>query len=267
MYELKKRPQGWLRITTSMSDFIDRGATYLASLEKAKDKGFLGPKEEVGEITWKRLNELAANGVDVEKAFDYAGSVMARSEFLYSPAHVQMWQREHPVWGQFKHYIFREADFVASTRKIAKEVMAQPDPEAYMQEQVAKGNYEYVDAVAKYRRLLISLTGAAAMAAGIGGQVFGRFWPFHMSRLISAPVMFTANTLDLMNKTVHGKATEDEWEAWVWDFFGSFVPYGGFAARQMDPYQKVTITKKRKHHDKDFETFPADKFKFDTLPQ
>src|SRR5208337_3226850 len=130
LFELKRRPQGWLRLTTSMSDFIDRSASYLAALEKAKDMGFLRPKEEVGDITWKRLNELSANGVDVEKALDYAGSVMARSEFLYTPGHVQMWQREHPILGMFKHYIFREAEFVSTVRKIAKEVKNHPDPEA-----------------------------------------------------------------------------------------------------------------------------------------
>jgi hypothetical protein len=220
----------------------------------------------VGEITWKRLNELAANGVDVEKALDYAGSVMSRSEFLYSPGHVQMWQHEHPIMGMFKHYIFREAEFVSTIRKVAKEVKDHPDPEKYIEEQVSKGHYEYIDAVAKYRRLLISLTGAAAVAAGIGGPLFSRFWPFHLSRLISTPVMFTANTIDLMSRTLSGKAKEDDWKAWAWDFFGSFAPYGGFVARQMDPYQRVTITKPRKKH-RDFEPMPGERFKFEPLPQ
>ena len=262
LFELKRRPQGWLRLTTSMSDFIDRSASYLAALEKAKDLGFLGPKEEVGDITWKRLNELTANGVDVEKALDYAGSVMARSEFLYTPGHVQMWQREHPILGMFKHYIFREAEFVSTVRKIAKEVKNHPDPEAYIQEQVAKGNYEYIDAVAKYRRLLISLSGAAAVAAGIGGPLFSRFWPFHLSRLLSTPVMFAAETMDLMRKTMSGEATEKEWKRWAMDFFGSFTPYAGFATRMATQPEK----KQKKHH-QDFETFPAEKFKFDSLPQ
>jgi len=267
-YELKKRPQGWLRLTTSMSDFIDRSVSYLAALEKAKDMGFLGPKEAVGEITWKRLNELAANGVDTEKAFDYASSVMARSEFLYTPGHVQMWQREHPVLGMFKHFLFREAEFVSTIRKVAKEVKDHPDPEAYIQEQVSKGNYEYIDAVAKYRRILVSLAGAAAVAAGIGGPLFSRFWPFHMGRLLSPPIMFAADTIDLIRKTLNGTAKEDEWKSWAFDFFGSFTPGAGFAARQVDPYQKVTITKPRKHHrDVDFETPPAEKFQFEPLPQ
>lgn len=266
MYELKKRPQGWLRLTTSMSDFIDRSVSYLAALEKSKDLGFLGPKEAVGEITWKRLNELAADGVDVEKAFDYAGSVMARSEFSYTPGHVQMWQREHPVLGMFKHFIFREAEFVSNIRKIAKEVKDHPDPEAFIQEQVSKGNYEYIDAVAKYRRILVSLTGAAAVAAGIGGPLFGRFWPFHLGRLLSPPVMFAADTVDLIRRTLNGSAKEDEWKAWAWDFFGSFTPGAGFAVRQADPYQRVTITKPRKKH-RDFETVPVEKFQFDQMPQ
>lgn len=265
-FELKKRPQGWLRLTTSASDYIDRSASYLAALEKAKDLGFLGPKEAVGDITWKRLNELSANGVDVEKALDYASSVVARSEFLYSPGNVQMWQREHPILGQFKHFLPREIEFVSTIRKIAKEVKAQADPEKYIEEQVSKGHYEYIDAVAKYRRLLMSLTGAAAVAFGIGGPLFSRFWPFHLSRLLSAPVMFAENTVELMTKTLHGAAKEDDWKAWAFDFFGSFVPGAGYAVRALDPYQKVTITKQRKKH-RDFDTFPAEKFKFEPLPQ
>lgn len=271
-FELKKRPRNWLRLTTSMSDAIDRSSSYLAALEKAKDMGFLGPKEEVGEITWKRLNELSANGVDISKAFDYANSVMARSEFLYTPGYVQMWQREHPVLGMFKHYIFREAEFFSTLRKIAKEVKDQPDPEAYIEKQVSLGNYEYIDAVAKYRRFLVSLAGAAAVAAGIGGPLFGRFWPFHLSRLLSAPVIFGAETLDLVNDTIHGKASEDEWKRWALDLFGSFTPYAGFAVRTIEQESKLPryesgFQGKRRRRREEFEPTPVEQFQFEPLPK
>lgn len=267
-FELKKRPKNWMRLTTSMSDAIDRSASYLAALEKAKDMGFLGPKEEVGDLTWKRLNELSANGVDINKALDYANSVMARSEFLYTPAYVQMWQREHPILGMFHHYIFREAEFVSSLRKIAKEVKNHPDPEAFIEQKVSDGHYEYIDAVAKYRRLMISLTGAAAVAFGVGGPLFSRFFPFHVTKLLSSPILFSESTVELVAKTLKGSAKEDDWKSWLYDLFGDFTPYAGFAVRAMDPYSKFTVTKpKKKHNRDDFETIPVDKFQFDQMPQ
>jgi hypothetical protein len=262
-FELKKEPRGWLRLTTSLSDMADRTVSYLAAFEKAKDLGFLGDPNHVGKITWERVNQLAAEGIDVEKAFAYADGVMARSEFFYTPAHVQMWQREHPVLGMFKHYLFREADFISSIYKIAKEVKAQKDPESYIKQKVSEGHYEYIDAVAKYHRLLISLTSAALVSALGGGTVLSKFWPLHIPYLLSPPVSFATDTLKLMSKTLHGDATEKEWERWATDFLRN-VPYVGGVLGTYKAFSKEEKDeeKKKKHH-----FVPMEKPKFDNLSQ
>lgn len=271
IYEFKKKPSNWLRVTTSLSDTVDRVASYLAAFEKAKDMGFLGDPEKVGEITWTRLNELAAEGIDTEKAFAYADSVMARSEFFYTPAHVQMWQREHPFLGMFKNYIFREADFISSLRSISKEVKAQEDPEAYIEQKVSEGHYEYIDAIAKYRRFLVSLTGAAITAVGLGGPIFGRFWPLHLGRLLAPSVSLAADTVDLVVKTLEGRATELEWENFAHSLL-RMTPYIGGVVGTVDAFtggpdiKKYTVVRKKKH--RDFEPMSGiEKFKFEPLPQ
>jgi len=260
MTQFKRNPGSWARATTSLSDAIDRGVSYLGALEKAKDKGFFGPAEEVGKLTWDRLNELAANGVDVQKGLDYAYGVVARSQFMYTPAYLQMAIQEHKLMGQFKSFTFREAGMIANVRRLAKEAKAQhEDGEAFALQKVAEGQYEYIDAVAKYRRLVAALVGSAAFAYGFGA----RFFPFHMSTILSPAVMFLEDFTNLIHKTITGQATEAEWKRFATSTI-ALNPVMGYAEEKLG--WKKPPREKKVRGPLDFEPIPAQGPKFDLEP-
>jgi hypothetical protein len=237
-----------------ISDTIDRGVAYLGALEKAKDMGMLGDPSKVGDISWERLNQLAAEGVNINKALDYAYSAVARSNFMYTPGNVQFFMKDHPIIGMFKSFAVRQAEFFLNARNLAKEAKAQSmDPEQFAALKAAQGQYEYIDAVAKYKRLLMSTTIAAIGALGLtAAGIRQRIWPYHLASIISPPILFASDTFRLLNKAFEGEASEKEWLTWIREGIGTFVPGAGYATREWRDEEK----KKKKHHEYELEEFP-----------
>jgi hypothetical protein len=227
-----------------LSDRLDRGVAYIGGLEKAKDLGYFGPKENVGKITWERLQDLAASGVDIEKGLDFAYSVVARSNFMYTNANVQTFVRENPMMGQFKSFPVRQAEMAANIRRVAKEAKAQNmEPEKFAALKAAQGEYEYVDAVAKYRRLLMATVAAGFGAMGLtAAGITQRIWPYHMMSVLSPPMMFAADTYKMLQKALDDKLSQKEFEQWLREGARTFVPGAGFAIREM-----AAPPKKKKH--------------------
>ena len=242
------------------SDLIDRGVAYIGGLEKAKDMGMFGDPDKVGDITWERLNQLAAEGVDIEKGLDFAYGVVARSNFMYTNANVQQFIREHPIAGMFKSYAMRQAEFFSNMRTLAKEAKAQSmEPEDYAALKAARGQYEYIDAVAKYRRLLMSTTIAAIGALGFtAAGINQRIWPYHLASLLSPPIVFGYDTVNLINKTIEGNATEKMWSAWLRESIRTFVPGAGWLTREWNESEKKK---------KSLDELPVDKYELESLPK
>lgn len=209
-----------------LSDAIDRGVAYLGGLEKAKDLGLFGPREQVGKVTWERLNELAASGVNVKNGLDFAYDTAARSNFMYTNANVQIFVRENPLLGMFKSFAVRQAEFMSNMRTLSKEAKAQDmEPEAFAAQKAAQGDYSYVDAPAKYRRMLM-----ATAALALGTNQIKHF----LGHLLSPPIAFASDTIDLLQKTADGKATEKMWHKWMMHGIEMFVPGAGWTVRQLD---------------------------------
>jgi hypothetical protein len=209
--KIGKIASGVLKLPLKLSDQIDRGVAYLGGLEKAKDLGYFGPKENVGKITWERLNELAASGVDVKKGLDFAYDVTARSNFMYTNANVHLWIRENPLMGQFKSFAVNQAEFMKNMYTLWREAKAQSKEqsmnlEEFTAKKAAEGDYSYIDAPAKFRRLLMS-TAVLALGTSQLGHLFG-----HM---LSPPIAFANDTIELLHKTHDGKATKKMWEKWL----------------------------------------------------
>jgi broad specificity phosphatase PhoE len=108
-----------VRALTNTSEFINRAVAYLGGLEKARDLGLLGQSEVNSKtpLSQDYLNEVAAKGVNVEPALDYAAGVVSRTQFSYSPAHVQFLIRDHPIMGIFKTFVIKEGEFVQQALK------------------------------------------------------------------------------------------------------------------------------------------------------
>jgi hypothetical protein len=223
-----------------LSDRLDRGVAYLGGLEKAKDMGLLGDPEKVGKITKARLDELAAEGIDVQKAYDYAYGVVARSNYMYTNANVQFFVREHPLMGMFKSYMVRQAEYFNNIRKLANEVKAQGNmADEFVAMKEANGEYEYTDARAKWRRLVFSAFVAAIGAIGMANAgISQRIFPYHISALLSPPIVFGYDTVNLINKTVEGKATENDWIKWMKEGARTFSAFGRMAFSRDDNEKK-----------------------------
>lgn len=217
----------FLHYSVQLSDQIDRSVAYLGGLEKAKDLGFFGPKEGVGQITWDRLNDLAASGVDIKKGLDYAYEVAARSNFMYTAANVQMAVRDNPISGMFKSFAVRQAEFAMNIRTLAKEAKAQgAESEEIALQKAANGDYQYIDAQSKYRRFLMS---TAVLA--LGTKQIEHF----IGHLLSPPIAFANDTFNLLQKTLSGHVKEEDWQKWFTHGIETFVPGAGYIVRKLDP--------------------------------
>jgi hypothetical protein len=218
----------FLHYGLQLSDQIDRGVAYIGGLEQAKDLGYFGPPEKVGKITQDRLDQLAASGVDVEKGIMHAYSVVSRTNFMYTNGHVQFLIREHPILGKFKSFATRQVEFMNNVRLMAKEAKEAEkhgvDADRFAAMKAAQGEYGYVNARAKYRRLVFM---TAALALGTG-QV-----THLMGYLLGPDVLFAENTSELIHKTIEGTATEAMWKAWLKKGVETFVPGAGWLTRTL----------------------------------
>ena len=226
-----------------LSDQIDRGVAYIGGLEQAKDLGYFGPPEKVGKITHERLEELAASGVDVEKGIQHAYAVVSRTNFMYTNGHVQPLIREHPIMGKFRSFQTRQLEFMNNVRLMAKEAKeAQKhgiDGDRFAAMKAAQGDYGYVNARAKFRRLVFM---TAALAFGASGSMH------LLGHLLAPDVIFAEQTSELLLKTIEGTATEAMWAAWLKHGLETFTPGGGWAIRTLTaPGAPLGSPEKKKH--------------------
>lgn len=184
------------------TEFMNRGISYLGALERAKDIGMLGDPSKVGPLSMDRLRELAADGVDVEKALDYAYDTVARNQFMYTPAYVQFQLRDHPLALQFKAWPIRTVELISNIIQNARQDR-------------------------KKASLLIGLLAAE----GAFGYNF-----LHLA--VPPLVTLGAETANTLNKVLHGRATEAEIEKLFKDLAINFIPGAGYVLRKLTAKDK-----------------------------